>query len=49
MRQWDIWCFLVLRPFLEVLADEDDIVGAPIYLCEISLESGLSDIFLACF
>lgn len=44
----NIRCFLVLRPFLKVLANKENVIGAPVYLHDMSFEGAFSDIVLAC-
>lgn len=49
IRQWHVRGGLVLRPLLEVLGDEDDVVLAPLDLRNLGLVDRLADIDLQCF
>ena len=45
----DIWCFLVLGPFLEIGANKDDVILAPANLRGHGLEGPFADVAFACF
>ena len=43
----DVWCLLILNPFLQVLRDEDNIVQTPVYFREMGFESAFAQILFA--
>ena len=46
--QWYVFRFLVLRPFLEVLADEYNVIRDPIKLSQTGFEDALTQVLLVC-